>query len=107
LARCNIDDISSIECTLTGSGKWSDGTIIKTDDVVATIQAYKENPPNEKMKTFLAKLSIVSKKEGVVTLSAPEKNSLMLDILTYPILRSDMIERIRTERLGPDGYVTS
>lgn len=107
LARCNIDDISSIECTLTGSGKWSDGTTIKTDDVIATIQAYKENPPNDKMKTFLSKVSIVSKKDGIVTINAPEKNSLMLDILTYPILRSDMIERIRTERLGPDWYVTS
>jgi ABC-type transport system substrate-binding protein len=107
LARCNIDDLSSIECTLTGSGKWSDGTMIQTDDVIATVQAFKDNPPNEKMKAFLSKLTVVSKKAGIVTLSAPEKNSLMLDILTYPILRSDMIERIRTERLGPDGYVTS
>lgn len=107
LARCNIDDLSSIECTLTGSGKWSDGTTIQTDDVIATMQAFKDFPPNDKMKTFLSKVSVVSKKKGVVTLSAPEKNSLMLDILTYPILRSDMIERIRTERLGPDGYVTS
>lgn len=75
--------------------------------MIATVQAFKDNPPNEKMKAFLSKLTVVSKKDGIVTLSAPEKNSLMLDILTYPILRSDMIERIRTERLGPDGYVTS
>ena len=81
--------------------------MIQTDDVIATIQAFKDNPPNDKMKTFLAKVSVISKKNGMVTISAPEKNSLMLDILTYPILRSDMIERIRTERLGPDGYVTS
>lgn len=31
----------------------------------------------------------------------------MLDLLTSPILRSDMIERIKTGRLGKDGYVTS
>lgn len=31
----------------------------------------------------------------------------MLDILSYPIVRSDMLERIRTNRLSADGYLTS
>jgi hypothetical protein len=59
------------------------------------------------MKAFLSKVAVVTREGGVIELSADEKNSLMLDLLTYPILRSDIIERIRTDRLGPDGYVTS
>ncbi len=31
----------------------------------------------------------------------------MLDLLTYPIIRSDMIERIKTGRISQEGYITS
>jgi hypothetical protein len=59
------------------------------------------------MRSFLGKLVVISKDAKTLELSSDEKNSLMLDILSSPILRSDMIERIRTGRLGKDGYVTS
>ncbi len=59
------------------------------------------------MRAFLAGVSVVSKNEGTIELASKERNSLMLDILTYPILRSDMIERIRTERFSGDSYLTS
>ncbi len=59
------------------------------------------------MKIFLAGTSIVSSGERKIEIRAKEKNSLMLDLLTYPIVRSDMLERIRTERLSKEGYITS
>jgi ABC-type transport system substrate-binding protein len=96
-----------VTCTLSGSGKWSDNTDIKVDDIVATYQAFRENPVNDKMKVFLKNVAVVAKDGKTVEISSDEKNSLMLDLLTSPILRSDMIERIRTGRLGKDGYVTS
>jgi MarR-like DNA-binding transcriptional regulator SgrR of sgrS sRNA len=99
LARCDISDLSEVRCTLTGSGKWSDGTMIQTADIEATFQAFKDNPPNEKMKGFLPKVALVTSGTGTIEISTSEKNSLMLDLLSYPILRSDMIERIRTGRL--------
>jgi hypothetical protein len=107
LANCDLTDLSKVTCTLTGSGRWSDNTEIKIDDVVATYQAFRENPVNDKMKVFLGKVAVVAKDTKTVEISADEKNSLMLDLLSSPILRSDMIERIRTGRLGKDGYVTS
>ena len=107
LARCDLTDLSKVTCTLTGSWVWSDNTEIKIDDVVATYQAFKDNPPSDKMRSFLGKLVVISKDAKTLELSSDEKNSLMLDILSSPILRSDMIERIRTGRLGKDGYVTS
>jgi ABC-type transport system substrate-binding protein len=107
LGRCDLSDLSKVTCTLTGSGKWSDGTTIQTEDIIATYQAFKDNPPNEKMKVFLGKVAIVSPKDGSIELSVSEKNSLMLDLLTYPILRSDIIDRVSTNRLSANGYVTS
>ena len=51
------------------------------------------------MRAFLGKVAIVSKDAKTIELTSDEKNSLMLDLLGSPILRSDMIERIRTGRL--------
>lgn len=59
------------------------------------------------MKVFLSSVIIVSPSAGTIKLSSKEKNSLMLDLLTYPIVRSDMLERIRTGRLSKEGYITS
>ncbi len=59
------------------------------------------------MRAFLNGVTITSKDKNSVDLTSKEKNSLMLDLLTYPIIRSDMLERIRTGRLASDGYVTS
>lgn len=106
IANCDISDLSQVSCTLK-DGQWSDGTKIQVEDIIATVQAFRANPPNDKMRAFLGWVSVVSKKSGVVEISSKEKNSLMLDILTYPILRSDMIERIRTERFSGDSYLTS
>ncbi len=59
------------------------------------------------MKAFLNGVTLSSKDKTSIDLSSKEKNSLMLDLLTYPIIRSDMLERIRTGRLAADGYITS
>jgi hypothetical protein len=59
------------------------------------------------MQAFLGNVSVVSKKANTIEIAAKEKSSLMLDLLTYPILRSDMIERIRTGRLSHEAYITS
>ena len=106
IANCDISDLSKITCVLK-EWLWSDGTKIQTEDVIATVQAFRANPPNDKMRAFLAGVSVVSKNDKTIELASKEKNSLMLDILTYPILRSDMIERIRTERFSGDSYLTS
>jgi MarR-like DNA-binding transcriptional regulator SgrR of sgrS sRNA len=54
IANCDISNIAKISCTLNpNNGNWSDGTKIQTDDVIATLQAFRANPPNEKMKAFL------------------------------------------------------
>jgi len=59
------------------------------------------------MLTFLKNVSFVSKGTNTIEITAKEKNSLILDLLTYPIVRSDMLERIKTGRISPEGYITS
>ena len=59
------------------------------------------------MRAFLNGVTITSKDKNSIDLTSKDKNSLMLDLLMYPIIRSDMLERIRTGRLASDGYVTS
>ena len=68
-------------CILSGSGTWSDNTEIKIDDIIATYQAFKANPPSDKMRAFLGKVAIESKDAKTIELTSNEKNSLMLDLL--------------------------
>lgn len=107
IATCDISDLSKISCILKDNQLWSDGTKIQVEDIVATYQAFRTSAPNDKIKAFLWNVSVVSKGPKNIELSSKEKNSLMLDLLSYPIIRSDLLERIRTNRLAVDGYVTS
>lgn len=59
------------------------------------------------MSAFLNGITIKSTGPGKIEIRSKEKNSLMLDLLTYPIVRSDMLERIKTGRISKEGYITS
>ncbi len=107
IGTCDISDLSKIKCAIKADQYWSDRTKIQVEDVVATYQAFRNSATNEKMATFLKNVSVVSRWEREIEISAKEKNSLMLDLLTYPIIRSDMIERIKTGRISQEGYITS
>lgn len=107
IGSCDIRDLSKVHCEIKKQQFWSDGTIIQVDDIVASYKAFQANPGSDKMRAFLAGITITSKDKNSIDLSSKEKNSLMLDLLIYPIIRSDMLERIRTGRLAADGYITS
>ena len=107
IGTCDLADLSKIKCTLKKDQYWSDRTKIQVEDIVATYQAFRGSTTNEKMATFLKNVSIVSRGESEVEITAKEKNSLILDLLTYPIIRSDMIERIKTGRISQEGHITS
>lgn len=107
IGTCDLADLSKIKCMLKKDQYWSDRTKIQVEDIVATYQAFRTRATNEKMTAFLKNVSIVSRGESDIEISAKEKNSLILDLLTYPIIRSDMIERIKTGRISHEGYITS
>jgi len=58
------------------------------------------------MKNFLAGISIKAEKNTII-LQSKTKNPLLLDFLTYPILRTDVLEQVKTRRFATGGYVSS
>lgn len=106
LATCDLGNIQKIECTLKNGIEWSDGTTIQGADVLATFAAFKKEATDEKMLTFLKWVTVTNSDDKIV-ISSKTKNPLILDLLSYPILRSDMIEQIETGRFSTGLYITS
>jgi hypothetical protein len=106
IGTCSLQDISSISCTLDPTAKWSDGSSIKMTDVLLSFGAYKQSPGTKKIQKLYTDITY----EGIdstITFRNPNKNIDILDLLQYPIMRSDMIDRIKSGRLSSELYVTS
>ncbi len=106
IGTCDISDLAKVHCILKKDQYWSDKTKIQVEDIIATYQALRTSG-NDKLSPFMKNVTAISRGENEIEISAKEKNSLMLDVLTYPIIRSDMIERIKTGRISPEWYITS
>lgn len=75
--------------------------------MVRTIQALKSRGVNEKMNKFLQTVEVTGSGKTITMRTSVGANPLMLELLTYPIVRSDMIELINTNRLTAENYITS
>jgi ABC-type transport system substrate-binding protein len=53
LANCDLADMTSIVCTLRNDTVWSDGTRIKADDIIASIEMYKRTATNKDIRSLL------------------------------------------------------
>jgi ABC-type transport system substrate-binding protein len=106
LATCDLGNIQRIECTLKNNIEWSDGTAIQVADVIATFDAFKKSAVDDKMLNFIKWVTVTSS-DGKIIVTSKTKNPLVLDLLSYPILRSDIIEQIETNRFGTGLYITS
>jgi ABC-type transport system substrate-binding protein len=95
-----------IKCTLRDDAVWSDGTRVKTDDIIASIDAFKKNASNPEIKSFLETITI--KKNGDnIELKSGQKNPHMIELLTYPIVKSEVINAINSGTISPKNYITS
>lgn len=106
LATCDLGNIQRIECTLKNNIEWSDGTAIQVADVIATFDAFKKSAVDDKMLNFIKGVTVTTS-DGKIIVTSKTKNPLVLDLLSYPILRSDIIEQIETNRFGTGLYITS
>jgi len=75
--------------------------------VVATLEAIKSSGSNRNVVSFLEGVKISSSGTGSITLDAPTSNPLMVEALAYPILRSDVVDQIKNNRLKKESYITS
>lgn len=106
LTSCDLTDMMSISCTLRDDAIWSDGTRIKTDDIIASIDTFRKNAQNPDIKTFLESVK-VTKNGDTVEFKANKKSEHMITILTYPVMRSDTIAPIIDGTIAAKNYVTS
>lgn len=95
LANCDLGkNFSEIRCFFKPDGKWSDGSQITKDDVLATYALYAETNVNKNLQNALAKTSIRDDGDAIVFKTA-NPNVDLLDVFTVPIIRSSMAEKIR------------
>lgn len=106
LTNCDLSDMMSIRCTLRDDAVWSDGTRIKTDDIVASIDMFKKRTQSNEIKLFLESVK-VTKNGDTVEFKSTQKSQHMIEVLTYPIIRSDIITAIGSGTITTKTYVTS
>lgn len=107
LASCDLSDLKNISCVLREDAVWSDGNPIKSEDVVATFQAFGEKSNNKTLSNLFKSIRIESSGTGAFQISTPENNPLMVNILAYPIIRSDVIDQIKNGRIKKESFITS
>ena len=106
LASCDIADVAFVKCRLNTDAVWSDGTKVQLDDVIQSIKTFAKSSPSGEIRSFLAGVTINANKD-VIEIKSNTKSPQMIEILTYPIVRTDVIELIRSGRIGTNTYVTS
>jgi ABC-type transport system substrate-binding protein len=106
LTNCDLRDMTNISCTLRDDAVWSDGTRIKTDDIIASIDMFRSRASDTEIRSFLQGVK-VSKNGEAVEIKSSQKSPYMISILTYPIVRSDVIMNISSGAITTKNYVTS
>lgn len=105
LANCDITNLKKIICILRDDAFWSDGTNINSDDIIATINLFKEKAGLQSIKTALSSVNIKIEDKNIIIESAG--NSAIIEALSYPILRTDVIDQLKNNRLKKESYITS
>ena len=65
LTNCDLTNMTDIKCILRDDAVWSDGTRIKTDDIIASIETFKKSAPNEEVRAFLETVKITKDGDNV------------------------------------------
>lgn len=106
LANCNLGkNFSEIKCYVKTDNKWSDGTPITKDDIIASYNFYKGNDSNKQMEKILANITVED--QGDYILFSGKADILMLDIFLYPIIQSDVIDKINNDKFTLSTSVSS
>lgn len=99
LAKCDISNLSKIECFLDDNIKWSNGDNIEIDDVIATYNILKQTNVNPILKNTLDKIKITKGKDSIL-FETEEKDVNILNIFFQAILPKNTIEQINIENIN-------
>lgn len=100
LASCDTSNLLRIECYIENGVKWSDGTDITADDIVATYQLLQNSNINTVMSSLLANTEIIQNDASIVFIN-PTKDINFLNIFFQPILPENILQNLsETELVG-------
>ena len=96
LANCDLGkNLSEIRCYFKDGAKWSDGTPITKDDVIATYNLLDGNDSNPTIAAALGKMSI-SEENNAIVFRTDTPNIDLLDVFTVPIVRKDLTKKFES-----------
>ncbi len=99
LAKCDIWNLSKIECFLDDNIKWSSGDNIEIDDVIATYNIIKQTNVNPILKNTLEKVKITKNKTSII-FETQENDVNILNIFFQAILPKSVIEQIDIDNIN-------
>lgn len=110
LANCNLgQNFSEIKCYVKNDAKWSDGTPVTKEDILATYDMLKNTDTNKIVKKLLENITVED--QGGYIRFAGKADVLVLDMLLYPIIQKEVVEKIKdnnftiSENLFAGAYV--
>lgn len=98
LSKCNLTDLSNIECILDIKSKWSNWEQIKNEDVINTFKIIQNSDINIPLKSSLKNTEIIEENWKII-FKSKNKNINILPILTQPIVNKKYIDSIWIKEL--------
>lgn len=99
LASCDTSNLLRVECYIENGVKWSDGSPITPDDIVATYQLLQNSNINTVMSSLLANTEITQNDASIVFIN-PTKDINFLNIFFQPILPEDVLQNLSEAELS-------
>ncbi len=106
LANCNLGkNFSEIKCYVKNDARWNDGTPVTKEDILATYQMFQHDDLNKTAKKILSGITIED--QGEYIQFSGKADVLVLDMLLYPIIRKDIVEKIKKDSFSISENVSS
>ena len=106
LANCNLGkNFSEIKCYVKNDAKWSDGTPVTKEDILATYKMFQNDDLNKTAKKLLENITIDD--QGEYIQFSGKADVLVLDMLLYPIIQKGVVDKIKKDTFSVSENLSS
>lgn len=106
LANCNLGkNFSEIKCYVKNDAKWSDGSPVTKDDILATYDMFQNDDMNKTAKKALENITIED--QGEYIQFSGKADVLVLDMLLYPIIQKGIVDKIKNDSFSASSNLSS
>lgn len=99
IASCDIKNLLVIECFLQNDIKWSDGSDITTDDIIATFTTLKTTDVNPIIASLLSNTKIEERERSIVFTNQTWDINF-LNVFLQPIVPTKILNTLSTEEFS-------